>query len=140
VGAAAVAACTTQGQQPAAPVSTKEVVPDGGGSPASVHDGESPAPAAPSGNIVAKVSDVPVGSGVIVGDVVVTQPTAGVFKGFSAICTHLGCTVSQVANGTINCPCHGSRFNLDGSVADGPATRPLSAKAVSVQGDAIVLS
>jgi Rieske Fe-S protein len=70
---------------------------------------------------------------------VVTQPTAGVFKGFSATCTHAGCTVKNVADGTINCPCHGSKFNLDGTVANGPAARPLEAKTVSVQGDSIVL-
>ena len=95
----------------------------------------SPAPAKP----IAKTSDVPVGSGVIVDDVVVTQPSAGVFKGFSATCTHLGCTVATLADGTINCPCHGSKFNLDGSVAQGPAARPLDTKNIAVQGDSIVL-
>ena len=84
-------------------------------------------------------ADVPVGSGVIVDDVVVTQPTAGEFKGFSSTCTHKGCAVNKVADGTIDCPCHGSKFNLDGSVAKGPATKPLESKAVSVQGDSIVL-
>ena len=79
-----------------------------------------------------------VGSGVIVGDIVVTQPTAGVFKGLSAICTHAGCTVSAVAGETIKCPCHGSRYNLDGSVARGPAFAPLRAEPISVQGDSIV--
>jgi Rieske Fe-S protein len=95
----------------------------------------SAAPAKP----IAKTSDVPVGSGVIVDDVVVTQPSAGVFKGFSATCTHLGCTVATVAGGTINCPCHGSKFNLDGTVAEGPAARPLDSKNVTVQGDSIVV-
>jgi Rieske Fe-S protein len=95
----------------------------------------SPEPAKP----IAKTSDVPVGSGVIVDDVVVTQPSEGMFKGFSATCTHLGCTVATVADGTINCPCHGSKFNLDGSVAQGPAARPLDTKNISVQGDSIVL-
>jgi Rieske Fe-S protein len=82
---------------------------------------------------------VPVGSGVIVGEVVVRQPSAGVFKGFSAKCTHAGCTVNKVADGTIDCPCHGSKFNLDGSVANGPATKPLETQAVTVQGDSIVI-
>ena len=45
-----------------------------------------------------------------------SQPSQGAFNGLSAICTHQGCTVSKVADGTIDCPCHGSKFNLDGSV------------------------
>jgi Rieske Fe-S protein len=83
---------------------------------------------------------VPVGSGVIVGDVVVTQPAAGQFKAFSSKCTHKGCAVNKVADGTIDCPCHGSKFNLDGTVANGPATVPLESKDISVQGDSIVLA
>ena len=75
----------------------------------------------------------------IVDKVVVTQPTAGVFKGLSAICTHAGCTVNKVADGTIDCPCHGSKYNLDGSVANGPATTPLASENITVQGDSIVL-
>jgi Rieske Fe-S protein len=132
LAATALAACTTYGKKPEAgsepAASTVEATP-GTGAPG-------PAPAA---NAIAKTSDVPVGSGVIVDEVVVTQPTAGVFKGFSSTCTHAGCTVNKVADGTIDCPCHGSKFNLDGSVANGPATRPLEAKTVTVQGDSIVL-
>ena len=82
---------------------------------------------------------MPVGSGVIVDDVVITQPTAGDFKAFSSKCTHKGCAVNKVADGTIDCPCHGSKFNLDGTVAKGPATKPLETKDISVQGDSIVL-
>ena len=110
--------------------------------PAAAADSSSSAPessAAAPGGAIAKTADVPVGSGVIVGDVVITQPVAGEFKGFSSTCTHKGCTVNKVADGTIDCPCHGSKFNLDGSVANGPATEPLKAKAVAVQGDSIVL-
>jgi Rieske Fe-S protein len=96
--------------------------------------------AAPGADAIAKTSEVPVGSGIIVGQVVLTQPTAGDIKGFSAICTHAGCEVNKVAEGTIDCPCHGSKFNLDGSVAKGPATKPLEPAAVSVSGDSIILS
>ena len=87
---------------------------------------------------MAKTADVPVGSGVIVDDIVVTQPSAGEFTGLSAVCTHAGCKVAEVVDGVIACPCHGSRFNLDGSVAKGPATKPLGTKQVVVQGDSIV--
>lgn len=83
-------------------------------------------------------ADVPVGSGVIVGEVVVTQPVAGQYKGFSAVCTHNGCLLDKIADGTINCPCHGSRFNLDGAVVNGPAEKPLPSVPIRVQGDAIV--
>ncbi len=92
-----------------------------------------------SGGAIAKTADVPVGSGVIVDDVVITQPSEGDFKGFSAKCTHKGCTVNKVADGTIDCPCHGSKFSLDGSVVKGPAAKPLDSKAIAVQGDSIVL-
>lgn len=81
-----------------------------------------------------KAADVPVGSGNIFGDVLVTQPTAGDFRGFSARCTHPGCKVSAISGETIGCPCHGSTFALDGSVTKGPAKRPLEAKSVRVQG------
>ena len=110
--------------------------------PATAESTTTPAPttAAPAGNTIAKTSDVPVGSGVIVGEVVVTQPVAGDFKGFSAKCTHKGCTVNKVADGTIDCPCHGSKYNLDGTVANGPATKPLESRAILVQGDSIVMA
>ncbi len=71
---------------------------------------------------------------------VVTQPAKGRFKAFSAVCTHQGCLVGDVSNGTINCPCHGSKYSIeDGSVRHGPTTRPLPATGVSVQGDSIQL-
>ncbi len=95
------------------------------------------------GNVLAKTTDIPVGGGKIIDaeKVVVTQPTKGTFKCFSAVCTHAGCTVSGVSNGVISCPCHGSRFSAtDGSVKGGPAPSPLAAKKVSVQGDSVVLA
>jgi Rieske Fe-S protein len=127
-----VAACGTYGKKDQAASESSATT----AAPAPSASGGS---AAPAGNVIAKTADVPVGSGVIVDKVVVTQPTAGVFKGFSSTCTHKGCTVDKIADGTIDCPCHGSKFNLDGSVAHGPATKPLEAKTVTVQGDSIVL-
>jgi len=126
---AVLAACSTYGKKPEAVTeSTTAGQPASGGT------------AAPAASVIAKTADVPVGSGVIVDKIVVTQPTAGVFKGFSAKCTHAGCTVNKVADGTIDCPCHGSKYNLDGSVANGPAQKPLQVENITVQGDSIVLS
>lgn len=83
-------------------------------------------------------SDIPVGGGKVFGDagVVVTQPEEGTLRAFSAECTHRGCTVEKVADGTINCGCHGSRFAIeDGSVVRGPAEEPLPKKQVEVGED-----
>ena len=94
------------------------------------------------GTVLGMASAVPVGGGMVYTDakVVVTQPTKGEYKAFSAVCTHVGCLCNQVANGTINCPCHGSKFKItDGSVVAGPAPAPLAAKTVTVSGGKILL-
>lgn len=74
----------------------------------------------------------------MIGDTVVTQPTAGVFEGFVARCTHAGCKLSTVTDGTLDCPCHGSRFGLDGAVLRGPAVTPLAQVPVKVAGGNVV--
>jgi Rieske Fe-S protein len=84
-----------------------------------------------------------VGGGVVLAaqNLVVTQPQAGTFKAFDAACTHQGCAVNEVADGTINCPCHGSRFAVsDGAPTEGPATQPLPERTVAVQGASVVLA
>ncbi|MFI7674588.1 Rieske 2Fe-2S domain-containing protein [Actinophytocola sp. NPDC049390] len=112
---AACAACTRYGApvaQPQAQTATEEASP----------------------RVLGKAIDVPVNGGVVYRDqkIVVTQPTEGKFRGFSAVCTHQGCVVNDVLGGAINCDCHGSRFGLDGSVTTGPATQPLPPVEVSV--------
>ncbi|MET0899433.1 MAG: Rieske (2Fe-2S) protein [Mycobacterium sp.] len=103
-----------------------------------------PEPSTPAGAdpaqpaVLAATADVPVGSGIIVDDTVLTQAVAGDFKGFSNVCTHTGCTLNSVTDKTINCPCHGSKFNLDGTVAQGPAATPLEGKPIVVQGESIL--
>jgi Rieske Fe-S protein len=96
-----------------------------------------------AGRDLASTDEIPVGGGKIFKDeeVVVTQPEQGQFRAFSAICTHQRCTVASVADGTINCACHGSRFRIaDGSVAGGPATRPLPAEKIAVEGNSVRLT
>ncbi|MER7247102.1 Rieske (2Fe-2S) protein [Kribbella sp. NPDC000426] len=102
----------------------------------------SSAPAS-GGTVLGPVSDVPVGGGKVFTDakVVVTQPTAGQYKGFSAVCTHQGNIVGSVEDGQIVCPFHNSHFKItDGSVASGPAQSPLPAVNVAVEGSNIVQS
>ncbi len=98
-------------------------------------------PAAPAAKALVEASRVPVGGGVILeGErLVVTQPQQGVYKAFSAVCTHQGCVVTEVRDGIIECGCHGSRFRAtDGSVAGGPATRALRETRVKADGPNIV--
>ncbi len=91
--------------------------------------------------VLAKTTDIPVGGGTVLTaqKIVITQPTAGTFHAFTAICTHQGCLVNAVSGGTINCPCHGSRYSIvNGSVVRGPAPLPLAAVSILVQGTSIV--
>jgi Rieske Fe-S protein len=91
--------------------------------------------------VLARTSDVPVGGGTILTDkkIVITQPQPGTFHAFTAVCTHAGCTVGSVSSGTINCPCHGSRFSIsNGSVVNGPAASPLVPVSIKVQGTSIL--
>ncbi len=95
-----------------------------------------------TGTLLGLVTDIPVGGGMVFMDqkVVVTQPTKGVFKAFSAVCTHVGCICNKVANGTIDCPCHGSEFKItDGAVVAGPAPSPLPARTITVSDGKILL-
>ena len=92
------------------------------------------------GAALASTSDVPVGGCFVVAasKIVLTQPTEGDFKAFTAVCTHQGCIVESSTDGEIPCPCHGSRFSLeDGSPQSGPASAPLDAVEITVDGDSI---
>jgi Rieske Fe-S protein len=103
----------------------------------------SPTSSAGSGSDEIKVADIPVGGGKVFKDtkIVVTQPKAGEFEAFSAICKHKGCTVNKVANGTIDCPCHGSKYDMTtGAVTAGPAPAPLDKKTATVKGDLITVT
>ncbi|MEU7817755.1 Rieske (2Fe-2S) protein [Pseudonocardia sp. NPDC049154] len=129
-GCAALAGCATYSAAP-----EPEAAPQAGGTAA-------PQPGGAAAPLV-KAAEVPVGGGVILAaqQVVVTQPTAGLFKAFSTTCTHQGCEVTSVADGQIVCPCHGSYFSVtDGAPTEGPAKKPLPEKAVTVSGDAVTLA
>ncbi|MFD7686062.1 Rieske (2Fe-2S) protein [Streptomyces sp. NPDC059781] len=109
-----------------------------GGNGGNGRDGGTPSET--TGQELISTTDVPVGGGTVLADekIVVTQPQEGDFKAFSAICTHQGCVVADVADGTVDCACHGSRFRItDGSVERGPATRPLPEEPITVEGNSI---
>jgi nitrite reductase/ring-hydroxylating ferredoxin subunit len=110
---------------------------DGGSGDSGSGDGGSGGSA---GDALGSTGDVPVDGGAVLPDqqVVLTQPGDGDFKAFTAVCTHQGCIVASVSDGTINCDCHGSKFSIqDGSVVNGPATSPLEEIPITVDGDTI---
>jgi nitrite reductase/ring-hydroxylating ferredoxin subunit len=94
-----------------------------------------------SGATTIKASEVPVGSGKIVGQFVVTQPKAGTYEAFGYLCTHQNLPVQQVTDAAIVCGRHGSTYSLaDGSVLTGPAQKALTKATVKVEGDTLTIS
>jgi cytochrome b6-f complex iron-sulfur subunit len=89
-----------------------------------------------------KLASVPVGGSASATSggqpAVVSQPTSGNVVAFSAICTHMGCTVAP-AGSQFHCPCHGSVYDaFTGKVLSGPAPAPLPSIAVKVVGDEVI--
>lgn len=145
VAGACLAACSSSSTPAAAGGGVTSPAVDQGGatSAAAGSDATTAAAGGGSGTLLGQTSQIPVGGGMIFAaqKVVVTQPTAGTYKGFSSTCTHMGCQVNQVTGGLIECPCHGSHYSIaDGSVKAGPAPAPLPAAQISVQGSQIFLS
>jgi Rieske Fe-S protein len=143
--AGAVSACSSGGSSSSS-AGTNAGATGAGAAPSAA----SSAPSSASGNsasggngasgALATTSEIPVGGGMIFTSekVVVTQPTAGDYKAFSAVCTHMGCIVSTISNGTIDCPCHGSQYSItNGSVVAGPAPKPLPTETIKVSGTSI---
>lgn len=135
---AALAGCASYGDQPGPPVAA-------GAAPTPTPAGPGPSAAggnAPAAARLVALADVPVGGGIILEDenIVVTQPTEGTVLAFSATCTHAGCTIDDVSDGLIRCPCHGSVFDMTtGAPTAGPAEQALPAVAVTVDGADVVL-
>ncbi|HET7009418.1 MAG TPA: ubiquinol-cytochrome c reductase iron-sulfur subunit [Anaerolineales bacterium] len=82
-----------------------------------------------------KPSDFPQGSRRLLqrDRILIVHDPAG-FRALSAVCSHLGCTVTLMEWG-FNCPCHGSKFDWDGVNFAGPAPRPLDCFAVGLSSD-----
>jgi Rieske Fe-S protein len=134
VGLLAACGAETPAPTPADPsLPSDDVGPDPSASPTTAGDDPN----------VIRVTDIPVGGGKIYDGarIVVTQPTAGTFKAFDSLCTHMGCVVTSVFAGKINCPCHMSQYSVaDGSVIRGPARLPLAPKVVTITGDVIAVT
>jgi len=142
--AGAVSACGSGGSSSSSAGTTAGAPPAtaGAGSAPSSASGGGGSTAGAQGSALATTSEIPVGSGKIFTSekVVVTQPNSGDFKAFSAVCTHMGCIVSTISNGTIDCPCHGSQYSIStGAVVGGPAPSPLAAQTIKVTGSNIFL-
>jgi len=95
--------------------------------------------------VAGKVKDFPLNSGKVVRfgsrPAMVVHLPGGEFRAFSAICTHLQCTVQYRSDlELIWCACHNGRFDLAGRNVGGPPPRPLDPLEVAVRGDDVVLS
>jgi Rieske Fe-S protein len=135
VGALGLAACGAGGTASTPPAAANGGA--GGGRSSGSANG-------PAGVRLAKLADVPVGgsaaaAATVDGDpVVVSQKDAHTVAAFSAICTHMGCTVNA-AGTQFHCPCHGSVYDaFTGAVVHGPAPRPLTKIQVTVSAGEIV--
>lgn len=91
----------------------------------------------PAAEPLAALTDIPVGGALVLEKgpggtpVVLARPREEEVVAFSAICTHKGCTVAATRTG-IECPCHGSTYDLTGKNTGGPAPSPLPPVAVQV--------
>lgn len=73
--------------------------------------------------------------------IVIAHVSDGMFAALDALCTHAGCNVGYNAlNLSLDCPCHGSTYELDGTVIGGPAPRPLKKFTASSDGTNVTVT
>lgn len=135
LGVAAVLAGCGGGDDPGAAGTT------GGTTPSDDATGGNGSGTGSNAEPLATTSEIPVGGGIILSDrkIVVTQPTEGEFKAYSAICKHQGFDVTRVEGGEIICDVHGSRYDAaTGEVTSPPAPAPLDEVAIKVEGGQVL--
>ena len=97
-----------------------------------------PTGTAPTGPVAAgNVSALSVGALLVMTNVAVARDVNGVYA-MSAVCTHAGCLLDDGADtiaAGLGCPCHGSTFDGNGTVTNGPASSPLQHYAVTIAAD-----
>lgn len=72
---------------------------------------------------------------------ILVRTEEGEWRAFSAVCTHLNCTVQfQQDTHQIWCACHNGQFDLNGNIVGGPPPRPLEAFEVNLRGEDVVVS
>lgn len=86
---------------------------------------------APGGHLRVQPNGIP-------SSVLVMRLEDGDYAALSSICTHLECVVN-VEGPRIVCPCHGSEFDRDGSLLEGPAERPLTRYPTMIEGGVLVI-
>jgi len=80
------------------------------------------------------------GGFVVTSGIIIANSDGDNFVAVSSICTHNACTVGySVQNNNFPCPCHGSVFNANGSVANGPATQALKRYTVTKEGNILTI-
>ncbi len=144
VGAGALAACSSPPvpEAPAGASSSSAAAATSATSSATASASETSATSAAAGGGT-PISEIPVGSGKVFADTktVVTQPKAGTFKAFDAVCPHQGCTVASFEGSQIVCPCHQSHFDsTTGDRVSGPAPTGLTPKTITVTGDTFTVT
>ncbi len=72
--------------------------------------------------------------------IIINNPSQG-FIALSRVCTHLGCLVDyDKSRSRLVCPCHAAQFDIDGKVISGPAPKPLTRFALTIEGDSVIIS